>query len=144
MIQLLYVSRAAPGITTADVKAILEEAIVFNAAHDVTGLLVFDGGWFMQALEGPAAAVDALFGRIQKDRRNRDVGLISRAEVDARAFGNWAMAWNPVAPAGEPLDDIVAALAGNIEDAELRDAFLRFAGLTRAVDSFSSPSQTLQ
>jgi hypothetical protein len=146
MLQLIYISRAAKGVSNEDVKAILETSIAWNGAHDVTGLLVFDGRWFMQALEGPAEHVTALYHRIEQDWRNSDVRIVSQHPIDERAFGSWAMAWNPVEAvgAGEPIDEIVAALVAEVEDDDIRAAFLRFTGVAAAAQDLSEPSRKLQ
>lgn len=62
-----------------------------NRRLAVTGGLVYLDRVFMQYLEGPAEAVDALFGRIQVDARHHDVKLLERRLVPRRMFCDWSM-----------------------------------------------------
>ena len=92
MLQLVYVSSATPGQKVADPAAILAASRANNSRDDITGLLYSDGTRFLQALEGPADKVEAAFARIKADPRHRAVVILSRREIDAREFGDWAMA----------------------------------------------------
>ena len=58
----------------------------------ITGLLYADGVRFLQALEGPADAVEAAYARITADPRHKAQVVLSRREVDTREFGDWEMA----------------------------------------------------
>jgi hypothetical protein len=64
-----------------------------NVAKDVTGLLLYKGGNFMQALEGPDDVVMALYETIKKDPRHKDVSIISTEQIQKRQFPAWEMAF---------------------------------------------------
>ncbi len=64
-----------------------------NANAGITGVLVYCEGVFFQAIEGPVAAVDRLFGNILRDSRHHDIKLMTRTEIPKRAYGNWSMAF---------------------------------------------------
>lgn len=87
-----YVSTARPELGEADVAAILTTARAFNRRNGITGCLVYDGGRFAQWLEGPAAAVEDLLRRIDRDSRHDDLRLVLVRPADRRAFGDWSMA----------------------------------------------------
>lgn len=93
--RLLYRSEAALVGPQQDVDrqvaAIIEAAHVANIRVGVTGALLFTSGVFIQALEGPLAAVEATFERICCDLRHRRVRLLEFIVADDRAFGEWAM-----------------------------------------------------
>lgn len=91
MLQIVYVSSAAIG-TGIDPVEILATAQRNNEREGVTGALYFDGVRFMQALEGPEAAVEATFARIRADKRHRAVVVLARRTIEQRDFGDWAMA----------------------------------------------------
>ena len=57
--QLLYVSTIAPGVSPDNVMAIHAQSQRKNAERDVTGLLLYGRGNFMQLLEGDGAVVTA-------------------------------------------------------------------------------------
>jgi hypothetical protein len=57
----------------------------------VTGILVYGGGVFMQAIEGGRQAVSDLYGTISRDARHKDVVLLHYEEIVERRFGGWTM-----------------------------------------------------
>lgn len=90
--RLVYVSRAAPCLGTADIYAIIRRAHAGNGAAGVTGALVFLDGWFAQVLEGPSAILDARLARISRDPRHGALQLRQRQRVHARVFAGQPMA----------------------------------------------------
>jgi hypothetical protein len=56
-----------------------------NAAQHIGGCLLFDGLRFCQLIEGPEAAVSALWGRIGSDARHRDIALLLDHRLPAPA-----------------------------------------------------------
>ena len=93
--RLLYRSEAAfvgsPGDVDRQIVAIVDAAHVANTRVGVTGALLFTSGVFIQALEGPLAAVEATFERICGDLRHRRVRLLEFVVAEDRVFGEWAM-----------------------------------------------------
>ena len=63
-IQLLYLSNAKPELKQAELDKILEVSRKNNPSRDITGLLVFANGVFIQVLEGPSSEVTNLFETI--------------------------------------------------------------------------------
>ena len=90
LVRLLYASRAVD-TTPAAIEAICASARQHNAEHGVTGVLVYGGGIFMQAIEGGRQAVSDLYGAIQRDPRHKDVALLHYEEILERRFGGWTM-----------------------------------------------------
>ena len=90
LVRLLYASRAVDNTQPA-VQAILDSARRHNADSGVTGLLVYGGGVFMQAIEGGRQAVSDLYGTISRDARHKDVVLLHYEEIVERRFGSWTM-----------------------------------------------------
>jgi hypothetical protein len=88
---LLYVSQARAGLSAADLEAILATARRINGNSGVTGALLHYGGRFMQALEGPAEAVQDTFDRICLDPRHHDVQLVTQGPTAVRHFDGWSM-----------------------------------------------------
>ncbi len=96
MHQLIYMSTAAQLLTDGELQLLLEQARRNNAQYDVTGLLLYHEGRFMQLLEGSAEMVKALYARIEQDPRHTDTAKLADKEVEARSFPNWSMAFRPV------------------------------------------------
>lgn len=74
-----------------DIAAIMSESLARNAEEDISGLLLFDGNYFLQTIEGPAEAVSDLFLKIAEDPRHRDVVPCGIGMISERTFPNWGM-----------------------------------------------------
>lgn len=77
----------------AEISRILEIARVNNSKQDVTGALLFNSGFFAQVLEGPKAAIEKIFEKIQRDDRHNDVTVLETGFHDSRDFSEWSMAY---------------------------------------------------
>ena len=96
LINLIYHSLAVDHITEQDIKDILEEARAFNKEHNITGLLLFHEGEFVQILEGEEKDVTGIFAKIKEDPRHRLVRLLETSPIKERTFPNWLMAFKPL------------------------------------------------
>lgn len=131
MLQLLYISTARAPIDAAMCDDILAASRRNNRASGITGLLVAGKRRFLQALEGPEAAVRATYNRIAADPRHFGCVILSQRTVGERGFGDWAMGYAAggldEGAAGNDLPAIVAALVAPIADPGLRAQFTGFA-----------------
>lgn len=93
---VLYRSKATHAPTEVDLQALLEWSRTYNAAHDLTGLLLYSDGRFVQLVEGPEATVRALYARIQQDTRHTQVVTLSDGPSPQRWFTDWHMAFGQV------------------------------------------------
>ena len=57
----------------------------------MTGILLYNGGHFLQLLEGKAIVVRRLFEKIRPDRRHQNVRQLVFLPVEARMFQGWHM-----------------------------------------------------
>ena len=89
--QLVYLSESTSKMSSDDLLPILNQAKPNNAAIDVTGSLFYNGGWFLQVLEGPAATLAALYDKIAKDPRHRHLRLLYNEPAEFRTFTRWSM-----------------------------------------------------
>jgi hypothetical protein len=89
VISLTYVSNA--DLSSQELLELLRGWRPKNAAHDLTGMLLYSEGNVIQTLEGPAASVDAMYDTIASDARHHGVIVLHREEVDHRAFPDWSM-----------------------------------------------------
>ena len=92
MRQIVYISTARQEIPATGAAQILSVSRRNNARDAITGVLFFNGKRFLQALEGEADAVALAYDRIKADPRHFAVVILSDRTVDAREFGDWAMA----------------------------------------------------
>lgn len=99
--RVIYASRVNPKHLTdldATLLDILATATRENAKRSITGMLIAHGGWFVQALEGPEAAVQERFGVIVRDPRHRDATILGEGRTEARLFGAWSMCAKTLSP----------------------------------------------
>lgn len=89
MISLTYVSNA--DLTSEELLELLRGWRPKNAAHDLTGMLLYSEGNVIQTLEGPAGSVDAMYDTIASDGRHHGVIVLHREEIEQRAFPDWSM-----------------------------------------------------
>lgn len=134
MHQLTYISTARAGLIDGDVDRILLSSRRNNHRDRISGLLVYDGVRFLQALEGEKDLVEAAFLRIKADPRHRAAVMLSLRETSVREFGTWDMACERVAigkggaSVAETVDDLVAKLP----DPNTKALFSSFARLDRS------------
>ena len=93
MLSLIYVSTSKKLLSNEELLEILKVSRDNNGSEEVTGLLLYKGGNFMQVLEGNEAVVTALYEKIKKDARHKDVAVISKEEIQVRQFPAWQMAF---------------------------------------------------
>lgn len=93
--RLVYVSRNKLPLQLLDeqVERVLTSSRRNNASLNITGALLFSSDCFAQTLEGPIAAVEALFERIQLDTRHNNSVILQAGPVSEREFGEWSMAY---------------------------------------------------
>jgi hypothetical protein len=89
--RIVYVSTLEPHVSQDDIAALVDKAAAFNKAHGITGVLAFEDRRVCQILEGPEAAVEALFRSICKDSRHTGVTEIVNVPIDAVTFDDWGM-----------------------------------------------------
>ena len=94
---LTYISRST---LTGDnesfkeqIASILETARSNNKNEGLTGALMYSGGYFCQALEGPENTINKLFDKIKNDPRHTEVTMLSYQPVEQRSFTDWSMAF---------------------------------------------------
>ena len=100
MRSITYVSTSSKILTEADRKHLLDVSRENNLRDDITGLLLFEYGSFMQTFEGPKGPVAELFKRIQKDQRHHGMIVLLDHEILERAFPHWKMAYRNVGDDG--------------------------------------------
>jgi hypothetical protein len=96
IISLVYVSVSAHNLTDEELKEILEVSRQNNQALEITGMLLYRDGYFLQALEGEESTVMPLYERIRADDRHRRVLLIHKTTVQQRSFPDWSMGFNKI------------------------------------------------
>lgn len=103
LISLIYASRSTEYFHEHEIPDLLQQVRIANARQEITGMLLYIGGSFVQVLEGQPEMVDVVFCRILSDKRHTHARLIARESIPERAFEGWTMMHKTLDPteAGE-------------------------------------------
>lgn len=92
----IYTSTANCEISDADLKGIIDSAERNNQRNNITGLLTYYDGLFIQMLEGEQDDVEKTLRRIAQDPRHHQVMILFEGETSKRHFPDWKMAMQVV------------------------------------------------
>jgi hypothetical protein len=107
LIQVIYVSAAAPQTSEQDTAEFLKDIRKTNRKNDVSGMMLYVGGHILLLLEGEAHKVEATL--LEMVTPTREMRAIFREPVAEREFPDWIMGFEAVASAeaarllGQPL-----------------------------------------
>lgn len=88
---LTYVSSARTLLDPAALRELLAQARANNARDEITGMLLYRDGNFMQTVEGAAEAVAGLHARLALDGRHTGMSVLLSGELERRRFEGWSM-----------------------------------------------------
>ncbi len=103
--QLVYTSKAKLPITFKEITDINTQAKTNNKGKNLTGVLLYQDGCFLQLLEGNKETIHDTFKKISKDRRHNTVKILVDKPVNKRHFPNWDMTLKSI----QVLDPALAA-----------------------------------
>lgn len=102
LVTVVYSSTATQPFDSSALFDLLRYSRAKNSEADLTGMLLYRGGRFIQVLEGPPAAIDGLVESIERDSRHTDMRVLLREPITERSFGDWTMGYEPIGvPAGD-------------------------------------------
>lgn len=90
---VLYFSVATREFSSEEISSLLRTSRLHNLANDVSGVLYYRDGYFIQALEGPKNEVIRTYARILDDPRHKDCTLISINTTPQWSFEGCPMGW---------------------------------------------------
>lgn len=91
MLRIIYLSSSVEYLNSEEIKSLLSRCREKNIENDITGLLLYADGDFLQVIEGPKVAMLDLFESIKKDSRHKGIVTIANNEIDKRHFPKWNM-----------------------------------------------------
>lgn len=95
MKRVVYRSTSTLGPNDTGILDILRAIDRNNARAGLTGLLWFDGVFFLQAIEGEDDAVDRLFAKLRVDPRHRSLRIVDMRRIEARRFTEFQARFQP-------------------------------------------------
>jgi hypothetical protein len=96
LMHCIYASAATRHFETSELTALLQAARKHNDGAGLTGMLLYTEGSFFQVLEGVPDAVNALYARIELDKRHMQVTKIVAEAIPSRSFADWTMGFSQV------------------------------------------------
>jgi hypothetical protein len=99
----VYVSSAVELFSPEQLESLLKVSRENNQRLNLTGMLLYKDGNFMQLLEGPKAAVTQLMTKIHQDPRHHGMMTLLQQERDQREFPEWSMGFKQI-DSSEKLD----------------------------------------
>lgn len=129
MFQIAYFSTAAEPQDAALIHAILATSRSNNLRDEISGLLVAGGNRYLQVIEGPRRAMQALYANIRADQRHLAVTTLVERTTMARCFEGWSMAFRrePALDEFDTFPAILRHLTDEIDDERLRGQIRLFA-----------------
>lgn len=97
LLSLIYVSSAKTLLLPDELLTLLQISRRNNQRDGVTGMLLYKGGNFIQALEGEASVIRRLHEKIQRDPRHHGLLTLLEKPLEQRQFAGWSMGFSNLA-----------------------------------------------
>jgi hypothetical protein len=89
---IVYFSTSISLFQESDLASLLQQSQHDNALAGISGILLINQGRIIQVLEGKQEIIEALYKRIEQDRRHTDVIKVVDVPIEKRSFVGWSMA----------------------------------------------------
>lgn len=120
---VIYRSRAVQRPADIDLFYLLAQARSRNKSLGLSGLLLYDRGFFFQWLEGGDAELGQVWNSIRRDPRHTDVEVLADQGIPVRLFSDWTMGFAHRDRSHEHVvDDFTVADPGTLDDLHLNPA----------------------
>jgi hypothetical protein len=94
MYRIIYLSTETKFFSKDDVNALLINSKSNNLKFNITGLLIYIDGDFLQVIEGKKEDVINLFELIKTDIRHKHIICVFNGIVPGRQFPEWSMGFS--------------------------------------------------
>lgn len=91
MYHLVYTSYATEPLLEDNIIRLLVQSRAYNNGKNISGILLYLQGKFIQVLEGKKSAVLALYNAIEQDPRHKKVRIVIEGSSSHRLFKDWSM-----------------------------------------------------
>lgn len=113
LFQLVYISKAVDLFSDERLRKLVSACRRSNRKMDVTGLLMYQDGIFLQVLEGAEDVLRPLYEKISRDPRHRDAQIVLERTIPEREFSRWRMQLGIL---GDSAPDSIAHLDERVRD----------------------------
>ncbi|WP_173083374.1 BLUF domain-containing protein [Fundidesulfovibrio magnetotacticus] len=112
--EVIYASNATHLMSQDDLIQLLLQCRKNNPPLELTGMLLYRAGYFLQVLEGPKECIDHMYHRIAKDVRHKNLSLLVYDKILSRSFSEWSMGFVAVDSRCEQLEEFFNLLYRNL------------------------------
>jgi len=126
MFCLVYASAGVTEWSALEVEAMLLGFREKNASLNITGLLLYKDGSFLQALEGEESVVRKLYDTIASDPRHQQVTLMLEIPIEERSFPDWSMGLKILPTGGDGAKEGVKSFQEAFDDVVDQSDILEF------------------
>ncbi len=88
---LIYVSKETSKLSRKEVESLTAKSSENNKEKNITGILIYNSGYFLQYVEGDEKDVHELIGRVSRDIRHEKLKVIYETNSAGRLFPGWTM-----------------------------------------------------
>lgn len=93
---LVFISTARKLMSDDELLDLLQSARLKNTENNITGMLLYSEGTFMQVLEGKKEDIHRVYNAIQADKRYRNIIVMITGMLNKRIFSKWSMSFASV------------------------------------------------
>lgn len=94
---LIYISSAVKLMDEKELEGLLTISRKNNQEKNITGMLLYGEGSFIQILEGGYDNIESTFDVIKRDTRHKNITRILGGELKERNFPDWKMGFMSIA-----------------------------------------------
>lgn len=99
---ICYTSKATNKINETILREILNHANEKNTENNITGILLYGLGNFLQVLEGEKEVIESLYyNKISKDKRHNEVYELINKPISSSLFSNYSSTFQVIETAEE-------------------------------------------
>lgn len=96
LIHIVYASFSEKELTEKELKKLLRDIRIKNKKQNVTGLLLYNDGAFIQVIEGESDIIHNLYNIIKVDPRHSNIVKLLDEPIEERAFPDWSMGFRKI------------------------------------------------
>jgi len=96
LIHIVYVSTSTHDLSELELDDLLKGIRAKNKRNDITGLLLYNDGMFIQVIEGEIKRIIDLFDLVKSDSRHKNIVQILKEPIQKRSFPDWSMGFKRI------------------------------------------------
>ncbi len=93
---VIYTSKASIALSNIDLNDLITIARDNNKKNQITGMLLYLDGFFLQYLEGPENNIDILYKKLSQDNRHTSLEVLESGSIPSRRYAEWQMLFKKI------------------------------------------------